>query len=159
MKEQLQATPPPTASTTAPTVTTTTPTATPTATTSLTVEPVVTGGARPFGVAPWVVTGAGGAILIVGAILTPVGISKYNKADKACPSHIGCPTDVTDEGSSGRTLQGVGIAALGVGAAAIAGGLIWQFAFNKPAEQPRTGLTVAPALSKEMRGVTLMGAF
>lgn len=79
--------------------------------------------------APWIVVGAGGVAVIVGAIVWASGSGEVSTAERDCPSHTCTPGDSSDvsKGNDGRTLETVGWVAMGVGAAAIAGGLIWHF--------------------------------
>jgi hypothetical protein len=110
-------------------------------------------------IAPWIVVGVGGAVLITGAILLPVGAGKVSDAEKACPNHV-CPSGDTtsiDSGNSGRTTETLGAILLPVGAAAIAGGLIWHFM------EPKAKTAAAPRITPQMgpgyAGVTVGGAF
>lgn len=77
------------------------------------------------GPGPWILVGAGGAALVVGAVLLGLVISDVNRVEGAQDG-----SDWADvEGAYERTLnEGRPIAAytlLGVGVAAIAGGLLW----------------------------------
>jgi tetratricopeptide (TPR) repeat protein len=125
-----------------PTPTVTVPTAAPTVTTAptATVAPTSTApiappeGPRPHGSSPWFVVGGGSALVIVGAILLPIGSSAVSSAQTQCGAgHNGCPNQtIADQGTAGQHEVQAGGALLGIGLAAAAGGLVWQFAFNKP---------------------------
>lgn len=81
------------------------------------------------GIAPWIVAGAGGAVAVGGIVAFVVGSGEVSSAESNCPNHK-CPSgDAADvsKGNDGRTLETVGGVMVGVGAAAIAGGLIWHF--------------------------------
>jgi len=171
LKRDLAAAPP--ASTTAaptatPTVAPTTsaaPTATPTST--ATAAPTATDtSAPPHGhtVAPWVVTGIGGAALITGGVLLGVGASKVSTADKNCdpktPGGRDCQnTTEVSTGNTGRTLEAVGVVTGIVGLAAVAGGLIWHFAENTGPSQPTTGTHLTPAVAPGYAGLAWGGTF
>jgi hypothetical protein len=127
---------------------------------------------RPYGAKPWVPIVLGGAAAITGAILIPVGMSAIASAEEACGEMRVCTQaqgDIASKGNGGRVQVIVGDVALGVGLAAAAGGLVWQFVFNKPriakvpstspelAPQPKASLT--PAAGPGFAGVALTGAF
>jgi hypothetical protein len=123
-------------------------------------------GERPYGVVPWIVAGAGVAAVGAGVVVAVIGIGKVADAEDLCPLVDGkpkCPSsDIAEDGNSGRTLRTTGFVIAGVGAAAIAGGLVWQFAFNKPqvsAAQPGRGVRVAPVVSAQHQGLQLSGRF
>ena len=128
--------------------------------------PPATEGTRS--IVPWVVIGGGAAAAIVGAILLPVGSGAVSSAETSCPDrqHLAgtptsaaanCPSDVASKGNSGRTEMLAGGVLLGVGGAAIVGGLVWQFAFNKP--KAASGFTVQPVLGPREAGVGVLGSF
>lgn len=108
-------------------------------------------GARPYGNTPWFVVGGGGALAIVGAILLPVGYGAISSATAKCNDKRMCTDQsAVDQGNTGRTEAGAGWGLFGIGVAAAAGGLAWQFTANKPhaagGPQPgKTGMWVAPA--------------
>lgn len=118
-------------------------------------------------IAPWFVVGGGVAAAIAGAILLPVGSGAVSSAEAACPDHqhaagtttgpANCPANVAGKGNTGRTEVLAGGIVLGVGGAAIVGGLVWQFAFNKP--KPASALTVQPMLGPREAGLGLRGSF
>lgn len=130
-------------------------------------------GPRPYGVTPWIVAGTGAAAAIAGAVVLGVGMSNYNTAQGLCPigvdatgatSHL-CPagtgSDATSQGNTGLLEERVGGVLLGVGGAAIVGGLVWQFAFNKPAETESAAsrLRVLPVMGPQNAGLSVSGAF
>jgi tetratricopeptide (TPR) repeat protein len=131
-------------------------------------------GERPYGVLPWIVAGAGAAIGIGGVIPLAIGFGKISDAEKLCgESHTDCPPDdkltpaqkkIKQDGSDGQTLVPIGWILVGVGGAALVGGLVWQFAFNQrqPATttgQLQTGVRLLPAVGPRQQGVVLTGQF
>jgi len=132
-------------------------------------------GERPYGYKPWILVGSGGVVAVVGAILVPVGSSAVSSAQTTCPSNGSsnvCPNTVpgnaaASSGNTGRSEIGAGGALLGVGLAAAAGGLVWQFVFNKPGSAPPPATTgfaprptwLTPSVGKDGSGVVLGGAF
>src|SRR4051794_8477359 len=84
LKEAIAAAPP-TPTPEATTAPSTSPTSAPT-----TAPTAPAGGDRPYGVAPWVVVGSGGALLVVGAILLPVGYGAVSSAQANCPTFQHC---------------------------------------------------------------------
>ena len=165
-------TPPTPTTTAAPTATTT---AAPTATTTSTPP----GGDTPpsersSSIAPWIVAGAGGAVLATGVVLAIVGAGKVSTAkddlkSKGCNVDTQvCPlavpkdfiTSENDKLSSGTRTETIGFVLAGVGAAAVAGGLVWHFVFDKPKSGEKTGATVVrPVVSPGYAGVGLGGSF
>ncbi len=117
----------------------------------------------PYGYAPWGVTGAGIVTALVGGILTTSGITDIADAEARCPSRRNCPQEVADQGNQGRTHATIGGVLVGLGAAGIAGGLIWQFGFNTP--HPSSGATsgyglrVLPVAGPGVGGVGVSGRF
>lgn len=158
LKASIKNEPPPTpsASASAAPATTAAPTATPAGPTG----PV---GERRFGIAPWIVAGGGAALLVTGVILLPVGSGMESDAADQCPDRgktSGCPQDVVDKGNSGILLQKLGGVFLGVGGAALAGGIVWQFVFNEPKAAPKAGrVTLTPTLAPKHAGAVVSGTF
>jgi tetratricopeptide (TPR) repeat protein len=155
----------PTATATAvPTGTTTAPTGEPTATAPPTATS--TGGAPPpstgaHSVAPWIVVGAGGALVVTGALLLASGSGKVSSANNACPSHLGCPQSVADMGNSGRSLEAVGIVAGIAGIVAVGAGLVWHFteSGSAPATATTRGTTLTPVVTPGFAGMSFGGSF
>jgi hypothetical protein len=125
-------------------------------------------GERPYGIKPWILVAGGGVFVIVGGILAPVGYSAISSAELACPTHVGCTPDVASQGNTGRLEVGLGWTAIVVGAAAVGGGLVWQFVLNKPGSGgPTQGATlgplahvdVAPVIAPKQGGLALSGSF
>ncbi|EYF03476.1 tetratricopeptide repeat protein [Chondromyces apiculatus] len=87
---------------------------------------------EPYGYAPLVIAGAGGAALAIGGIMLPIGFSSIAAAERECPDRTNCEPQIADRGNSGRSQVAAGAVVMGVGALAIGGGLAWHFLFNKP---------------------------
>lgn len=123
--------------------------------------PDVPMGPRPFGVTPIIVAGGGGALAIVGAVLLPIGLGNISSAEKLCPNHdCGTNDEAKTQGNTGRTQVAAGAAVLGVGAAALVGGLVWQFVANKPKPLPaKASVQLTPVLGPQGSGLTLTGTF
>jgi len=161
LKQSLEAAPPASASATVPTASASAPPP-PLPTSS---APPLVPGPRPYGIAPWVVVGGGGVSAFIGLILTPVGYSAIADAEKKCPGRTCNDADAVSTGNAGRTQAGVGLAAIGVGAAAIAGGLVWQYMFNNPVMVPApeapaiSRIRVTPSVSPREAGISVTGSF
>jgi hypothetical protein len=173
LREQLaQEKPTATAGTTAPTGTatavptgtTTAPTGEPTTTST---PPTASTGSPPppstgeHSVAPWVVVGAGGALVVTGALLLVVGSGKVSTANNACPSHIGCPQSIADSGNTGRLMETIGIIGGIAGIVGVGAGLVWHFTEAGPAPTTATtrGTYVSPVVTPGFAGMSLGGSF
>jgi hypothetical protein len=144
-----------TATGTAPTATATGTTTAPTATATST--PTPSGG---HSAAPWILVGVGGAAVIAGAILLPVGAGQVSHAEQKCPQHINCnDPSATNEGNNGRMLETAGVIVGAAGLAAAAGGLIWHFLEKPRPSEPATGTHVTPVLGPGYAGVGVGGRF
>ena len=78
--------------------------------------------------------------------------------------HVCGSASDASKGNDGRTLETVGVIGIGVGAAAVAGGLIWHFV--EPTSRPTAGaFRVSPVLGPasagrgDFAGISLSGAF
>lgn len=148
---------------------------------------------KPYGVAPWVTVGIGGAGVVAGAILFPLGYTTITDAlitsdpafsdvnAKGCrpfntttkSTQMGetgtwlCSDQgIADKVNSARTQVLVGKIALGVGGAAVVGGLVWEFMFNKPVKADATAtekaagsVHFAPILAPGVSGAMVTGSF
>jgi len=133
---------------------------------SATTPPVMV---KPYGTTPWAVVGVGAAVGVVGAIMLPIGLGKANdpacKPDATEPTRYNCATQQCVENAKvGQILVPAGKVALGIGGAAIVGGLIWEFLANQPVAQepdkPTTGrVRVSPAVGPNMTGALIHGTF
>jgi len=114
---------------------------------------------------PLFVAGAGGAILIVGAVVYGKAAKDVSHYEDLCPNRdCGNGSEAAankEAGNSARTRKVWGGVVTGVGAATLAGGLIWYFV------QPRHGESsaalrkpsVSPAVAPGFAGLALSGAF
>jgi hypothetical protein len=78
------------------------------------------------GIVPWVVAGAGGAMMIAGAVTGVVALGKTSDIEKSCPNDT-CPRsfDLDGERSSARTFVRITDVLLIGGGALVAGGVAW----------------------------------
>jgi hypothetical protein len=120
---------------------------------------------------PLIVAGGGGVAAIVGGIVLAGGMKKVSEAEEVCPSHE-CSKDVPpnqaadaiEKGNAGRQQQVIGGVVLGVGVAALGGGLLWYFLSSPSGEGPAKAdaprrPTAAPAFGPGYAGVSLSGSF
>lgn len=127
---------------------------------------------RPYGLAPWVVVGVGGAAVVVGAILLPLGLTSIREAERHCPERQCTQANVEyfRSGNDGRVRAGIGIAGLSIGGVAMASGLVWQLMFNRPREVGTVpplslksigpgGVQFTPRLGPGQAGLTVSGGF
>jgi hypothetical protein len=108
-------------------------------------------------------------ITVVGIVLLAVGSSKKSTAQDNCfyddteqkwnCSRSDDPEKYTDMGELGRTLQGVGGVGIGVGLAAVGGGLLWYFLADDGSDGNATGTWVQPVIGPSTAGLSISGAF
>lgn len=112
-------------------------------------------------ITPWIVVGAGGIVTVLGALVYAGGKSKMSDAEDACPDRSKCnDPDAAKLGNDGRSQANLGGVMMGLGVAGVAGGLVWQFAFNKPKPKTTAGLTnVGPSFGSGFTGLSLQGQF
>jgi hypothetical protein len=116
-------------------------------------------------VVPLVVAGAGGAVAIVGTVLFVTASSDVSDYEKRCP-HRQCPTtSLSDQANAARTRMTIGGVAMGVGGAAIAGGLVWYF-LQEPESDAKTAVAshplrarIAPSFGPGFGGLDVAGTF
>lgn len=131
---------------------------------SATTPPVMV---KPYGTTPWAVVGVGATVTVVGAILFTTGWIKANPEECTTTDDIKyvCTSKTAVEGAKvGQILVPAGKVALGVGGAAMVGGLIWEYLANQPVAQepdkPMTGrVRLSPAVSPNMTGALIHGTF
>lgn len=124
---------------------------------------------KPYGVGPGVTAGIGAVAIVAGGILIPVGKLRVDEVTKICSTTDDklymCPTqDLVDKAGSGQTMVIAGKVAMGIGAAAFIGGLVWEFAGNQPvaqeADKPATGrVRISPTFGPSQTGVLIQGTF
>ncbi len=134
------------------------------------------------GVAPWVVVGVGAAAGIAGGAMLGVGMANLADVQDKCPGGV-CPRDkfssdaewekASRDGDKGpRTMTTLGGVVLGVGVAAIGGGLIWYFVGGSSSDETSTdktptpssgpgpsGMWVTPLIDPETGGLMFGGSF
>jgi hypothetical protein len=91
------------------------------------------------GLAPWILLGAGGAALIVGAVLVGVGAEDEHTVESAPRSTEWA--SISDAFARAPVLEGVGGALLGVGAALATVGVVWAVLGNG---STRTEVAIGP---------------
>lgn len=127
---------------------------------------------KPHGTAPFVTVGVGAAVMVIGGILIPVGNSQVQDAlDSPNCKQVGstdkwqCSDEnLVKSAQQGQTLVPAGKVAIGIGAAAVIGGLVWEFVANKPvpqeANKPGTAcIRIAPSIGPGMNGALIHGTF
>jgi tetratricopeptide (TPR) repeat protein len=101
------------------------------------------------GPGPWITIGAGGATLVTGAVLLGLGQKDQNEVESAPPgSSFSSIESLADRGPR-RTKTG--IALLGVGGAAVLGGIIWQLTGGHEEAMPE--VSIGPT------GISVRGRF
>lgn len=90
-------------------------------------------GLRPIsgsGVGPWVLVGAGGASLLTAGVLYAVAVSAANESRDLCPDDgsVCREAESREAYSRAAALQIGSVIALSLGAAAVAGGVVWYLA-------------------------------
>lgn len=116
-------------------------------------------------VAPLIVAGAGGVALIVGAVVYAKAAKDLSHFEEICPNRDcgdGAGAAANKEaGNSARSRKVWGGVVTGVGAATLAGGLVWYFVQPR---HPASSATLrkpelSPALAPGFAGLALSGAF
>ncbi|WP_394844662.1 tetratricopeptide repeat protein [Pendulispora brunnea] len=160
LKAQMSPAPPAVASAPAPA---------PTSSTTTTTAPAPREADRPAPVHtiyPWIVAGSGAVVAIVGVSLWAVGNGQVSqsKDDAAAAGCDGtrCPDGVNvkpfqDKNDSGTTKKTLGIVLVGVGAAAVAGGLVWHFV--EPSLARSRKVHARPDIAPGYAGLSLGGSF
>jgi hypothetical protein len=116
-------------------------------------------------IVPLIVAGAGGVILIAGSAMYSKGAKDVTHYEELCPDHdCGTGDDATanaEAANDARSRKTAGGVVAGVGAATLAGGLVWYF--MQPRQPVKTGSLqkpmVTPALTPSYAGIALSGAF
>lgn len=110
-------------------------------------------GSMAVAIAGGVVAVAGGALIFYGRSQVP---SQCELSTHQCAAPPGDP--VFEEAKSAAGTVNLGMAAAGIGAAALAGGLVWYFAGAKTEKQSQTQ-ALAPWVSGDGGGVSVLGRF
>ncbi len=158
-----------TAPTTTATTTETAPTSTVTAVPTATAAPTTTATANgaPLPIAPLIVTGLGGVMLIGGSIVWigangTVSEKQDQFTGAGCdqegrPKNLGLCNQIKSDGEKASTNRTIGAVVAGVGAAAVVGGLVWFFVAKKKAAESPTALQITPGPG--LLGLGLSGTF
>jgi tetratricopeptide (TPR) repeat protein len=120
-------------------------------------QPTAPSGKRS--VAPLIVVGVGGVATIVGGIIFFGARSEIADFEAQCPDHK-CPPErpnLTADANAAQSKQTVGGVVMGVGLAAVAGGLIWYFVSKPSSPSPTTALV--PAIGPGFGGANFVGSF
>lgn len=109
----------------------------------------VPGAERPSpSVAPWIVMGAGGAMLAAGAVTGVVALGKTSDLERECPNDV-CPLGFDLEGSrsSARTFVRLTDALLIGGGVVAAGGFVWWLVSRGDSGEPPKKAGRGPGLT------------
>ncbi len=117
--------------------------------------PLLPGRRAGVGAGPWIVVGVGAASLIAAGVLWSMHISAVADRDAAC-DRIGCLPAALDSDATARDFTVGTNIALGLGAAAIAGGLTWFFVARSRGTE-RSALRPSAWLLPGGAGLTLGG--
>ncbi len=144
-------------------------TAVTTATVAPTAEPTTPGGAGP-GIAPWILTGVGGALAIGGGVLALTSNStvsdkqdeftRLNCGSNPLPGDRSACATIADDGNSAKSMRTVGWIVGGVGVAAVGAGLAWYFlgsSGGSDAKAAKSKVVVTPGPS--FAGLGIAGVF
>ncbi|KPK14819.1 MAG: hypothetical protein AMJ62_11665 [Myxococcales bacterium SG8_38] len=101
------------------------------------------------GPGPWITIGAGGAALVTGAILVGLGQRDENKVESAPPGSSYSSVEEMAERGPRRTKAGVAL--MGIGGAAVIGGIIWQLTGGHEEAMPE--VSIGPT------GISVRGTF
>jgi hypothetical protein len=139
-----------------------TPATTPAASASTTTSPPDAdtgsgGGQRTVG---FVVAGIGVAGVAVGAITGLMAMSKSSDAKHSCPSDGGCANQsAVDSSNSAKTLGLVSTIGFAAGGAALVAGAVLVLTAPKGAKKSASSLRLAPHVSANDAGMTILGVF
>jgi tetratricopeptide (TPR) repeat protein len=118
-------------------------------------------------IVPWFVVGGGALVTLIGLSVYGSGQKKVHDAETLCPDRK-CPASVPDQqsvidsGNQGRSQENTGGALALVGVAAITGGLLWHFVWDKgtPAQSATAAPpSLTPAVGPGYAGVALGSSF
>ncbi|NUP06004.1 MAG: hypothetical protein HOW73_08095 [Polyangiaceae bacterium] len=121
-------------------------------------------GAEPppaeYSIAPWIIGGAGVAVLLASAVTGGLVIYDYNVMNKNCNEVTGCEPDGEEAVARGQVLGPVTTGLLVGGGALVAAGVIWLVVERTGGEEPsKTSFFVAPIISSDQKGVALGGSW
>ena len=112
--------------------------------------------------APWIVTGIGGAAVIAGGIIYLVGASDVSSAKSNCPNGVCKAGDTAsaNQGNTGDNLEKAGAVTFYVGLGAVAAGVLWHFLEpTSPASPQPAHARFAPVVGPGFAGGSFVGSF
>jgi hypothetical protein len=101
-----------------------------------------------------IITAAGAGIVFYGTTQMP---SQCQISTNECAAPPGDP--VFDKAKSAAGTMNIGLVTAGVGVVALAGGLVWYFAGAKTEKESSTQQAIAPWVSSDGGGVSVLGRF
>jgi hypothetical protein len=129
-------------------------------------KPAAGGGKRS--IAPLIVAGAGGALMIGGGIVWGGALADLGDIEDQCGNRDPCASpnasELVDDGNAARKRANISGAFAGVGVAALVGGVLWYFLQSPQtqAQQARWSPAFArwtPQVSRDHAGLDLRGQF
>jgi hypothetical protein len=108
-------------------------------------------------VAPWVVTGVGGAAVVAGGLMYLVGAVNVSSAENSCTS-THCSQATANQGTSADSLEKAGAAVFYSGLVVAAGGLLWHFLEPTSSSAPRK-TSLSPEVGPGFAGASVVGTF
>lgn len=114
---------------------------------------------HPAPIAPWVMVGVGGAVMVASGVLLGIGANDVSDAEAKCPNRkCESGSKTIQEGNTGLTMMMVGGLGLGVGAVAVVGGLTWYFVAKPSSNGRRAATTVYPTVGRGFIGLGVSGS-
>lgn len=108
---------------------------------------------------PYVVGGIGLGVTAVGLVFGGLAKSKYTSATDACPTLKGCSPGAIDDRETAGTFANVANVGVGVGLAAVAGGVVLLL-LQDSGERPKAGaLRLTPSFEPGRAGAFVSGGF
>ncbi len=101
------------------------------------------------GPGPWITIGVGGAALVTGAVLVGLGQRDQKTVDSAAPGSSFATVQETADRGPRRTKAGVAL--MGLGAASVIGGIIWQLTGGHEETMPEVSIGLT--------GISVKGTF
>jgi hypothetical protein len=120
--------------------------------------------APPASPTPTATVGAGGVMSLVGVIVYVDGKKKISDVESVCTGRVCSASLPNSQAEQKKGNDAVHEANLGgvltwTGAAAVAVGLVWHFAFDKPTRAPTPATAVTPVVGHGFAGAALDGRF
>jgi hypothetical protein len=112
-----------------------------------------------FPTLPLILGGGGLVVGVVGIGLGLAGQSRYSDANSNCTGGVCSRQSDVDNGNAGRTEVMVGTVLAGVGAAAVAGAVVWWLAGRSSSPTSSTGVRVTVSPLRDGAGASVFGSF